>query len=209
MKKALLLIVVLALALGITYLVLHKSDSDNEKQSEKDSPLSVSSKTSTFNHSFAAVLDSYFQLCGVFISGDTSKITVTAKKLSGAVQDIRFDQFKADTSVVETAVSLAQSIPGEIAGLIGEISMEQKKREFNMITADLYSLIRVVKYDGSIIYHMSCPSAFPDSTAGDWLSATNKIVNPYLSNHAIVNQDKKSDCGELKDSLHFTAPVSE
>ena len=56
---------------------------------------------------------------------------------------------------------------------------------------------------------MSCATAFADSTAGDWLSATNKISNPYFVKNDPVNKDKLPDCGELKDSLHFSAPVSE
>ncbi|MEJ0083962.1 MAG: hypothetical protein WDM78_24150 [Puia sp.] len=39
----------------------------------------------------------------------------------------------------------------------------RKKREFNMITADLYSLVRAIKYDGNVIYYMSCATAFADS----------------------------------------------
>ena len=86
-----------------------------------------------------------------------AQISIAAKKLSVSIDSIRFDQFKADTAIVQTAVSLAQSIQGEITGLQREKTMEQKKREFNMITDDLYSLIRTVRYDGSMIYHMSCP----------------------------------------------------
>jgi hypothetical protein len=209
MKKAFLLIGVLALALGITYLVLRKGETGDPKPEEKDAPLAVSSKTSAFNRSFAAVLDSYYQLSAGFAAADSSGIAISAQKLHTAIDSIRFDQFKADTAIVQTAISLAQSIPGEITGLQGEKSMEQKKREFNMITEDLYSLVRVVKYDGSIIYHMSCATAFADSTAGDWLSATNNIVNPYAGKNDPGNKDKSPDCGEVKDSLHFSAPASE
>jgi hypothetical protein len=56
---------------------------------------------------------------------------------------------------------------------------------------------------------MSCPTAFADSTEGDWLSPTNKIVNPYLSKNDPSDRNKIPDCGEVKDSLHFFAPVSE
>jgi hypothetical protein len=209
MRKAFLLAVVLAVALGITYLVLHKSNSANNIPEEKVSPLTVNSNSSVFNRSFEAVLNSYYQLSDAFFASDTSRISASAEKLHQAVDSIRFDQFKADSSVEQTAESVAQSIPGEIAGLRGEKTMEQKKREFNMITADLYSLIRVVKYDGSIIYHMSCATAFADSTAGDWLSASNKIVNPYLGGNDPANKQNLPDCGELKDSLHFSAPGSE
>jgi hypothetical protein len=209
MKKAVLLILVLAVALGITYLVLRKSTSSDLKAEDKDQPLSISSKTSAFNRSFALVLDSYFDLTAVLTKGDSSVLNAAAVKLNNAIDSIRFDQFKADTSVVETAASLAQSIPGEIRGLMGEKTMESKKREFNMITADLYSLIRVVRYDGSTIYHMSCPTAFSDSTSGDWLSASTTISNPYLDKNNQTNKDKTDDCGELKDSLHFAGPAGE
>src|ERR1700712_4702361 len=128
MKKAFLLIVVLALALGITYLVLHKSDSDSNKAVEKDPALLVGSKTSAFNRSIAGVLNAYFELSEAFFNDDTTRISVTAKNLSGSVDSIRFDQFKADSSLILTAVTVAQSIPSEITGLLGEKTMEQKKR---------------------------------------------------------------------------------
>ncbi len=199
MKKAFLLIGVLALALGITYLVLHKSDSEGNKAVEKDPALLVGSKTSAFNRSIAGVLTAYFELSGAFFNADTSLISVKAKNLSVTVDSIRFDQFKADSSLILTAVTVAQSIPSEIAGLLGEKTMEQKKREFNMITADLYSLIRAVKYDGNVIYYMSCATAFMDSTEGNWLSNTTAISNPYSGK----NNSGTPECGEIKDSLRF------
>jgi Cu(I)/Ag(I) efflux system membrane fusion protein len=203
MKKALLLVTVLGLALIITYLVLHKSDSGNNKSEEKDPALVVNSKTSAFNRSITRVLSRYYELSDAFCKNDTSLIPVIAQKLSTAVDSIRFDQFKADSSLIITAISVAQSIPAEIVGLRGEKTMEQKKREFNMITADLYSLIRAVRYDGSIVYYMSCPTAFVDSTEGNWLSATNNIANPYLGKKDQTGKTGTPDCGEVKDSLRF------
>src|SRR6478609_5883051 len=197
MKRAFLLIVVLALALGITYLVLHKSDSDNNKTAEKDPALLVGSKTSAFDRSITSVLTSYFELSDAFFNSDTSRISAAAKNLSMTVDSIRFDQFKADSSLKLTAVSVAQSIPSEIVGLLGEKNMEQKKREFNMITADLYSLIRAVKYDGNVIYYMSCATAFTDSSEGAWLSKSTVISNPYSGKSNPVKPGT-SDCGEIK-----------
>jgi Protein of unknown function (DUF3347) len=202
MKKAFLLIVVLALALGITYLVLHKSDSGRNKAAEKDPALLVGSKTSAFNRSIDSVLTSYFELSDAFFNVDTAQISVAAKKLTVAVDSIRFDQFKADSSLILTAITVAQSIPSEITGLLGEKTMEQKKREFNMITADLYSLIRAIKYDGSVVYYMSCATAFTDSTEGDWLSSTTAISNPYTGKN-YPNNAGTPECGEIKDSLRF------
>ena len=44
-----------------------------------------------------------------------------------------------------------------------------------MITDDLYSLIRTVSYDGSVIYHMRCSTAFADSSEAYWLSPQLKL----------------------------------
>ena len=59
-----------------------------------------------------------------------------------------------------------------------------------MITEDLYSLIRTVKYDGSVIYHMRCPTAFADSTEAYWLSPSTKIVNPYRDKKSVRDKDQ-------------------
>jgi hypothetical protein len=203
MKKAVILVIVLALALAITYLVLHKSSSEGKKPDERDSPLTISSKSSAFNRSVSQVLNSYYLLSDGFADGDSLLITESARNLDTMVDSIRFDQFKADTAIVQTAVNLAQSMKGEIAGLQGERALEQKKREFNMITDQLYSLVRTVGYDGSVIYHIRCSTAFSDSTEAYWLSPTNKIANPYSG------KDKKQDCGEVIDSIHFSGPASE
>jgi hypothetical protein len=203
MKKAFVLVGVLALALGICYLVLHKSDSGMSKAEEKDTALLVNSKTLAFNRSFENVLDNYFNLSDAFLANDSSLVSQACDKLNKSVDSIRFDQLKADSSLILTAISVAQSIPSEVQGLKGEKTMEQKRREFNMITQDLYSLILTVRYEGGTIYHMSCPTAFPDSTAGDWLSRTNDIVNPYKVKNGPTDQAGTSNCGEIKDSLHF------
>ncbi len=209
MKKALLLVCVLAIALGITYLVLHKSNSGNNNLEEKDLPLTISSKTSAFNRSFAIVLNSYYGLSNGFASSDSSQISGAAEKLYTSIDSIRFDQFKADTAIVLTAVSLAQSMQGEIKGLQKENTMEQKKREFNMITDELYSLIRTVRYDGSTVYHLRCPNAFADSSEAYWLSPVNKIQNPYTGKNHASGDDNFQVQGEVIDSLHFTAPAGE
>jgi hypothetical protein len=209
MKKAIILIGVLALALGITWLVLHKSGSAGGKTEEKDVPLEISSKSSAFNRSISSVLNNYYALSDGFAESDTLLISSASKKLHESIDSIRFDQFKADTSIIQTAVSLAQSMQGEITGLNGEHEMEQKKREFNMITDQLYSLVRTISYDGSTIYHMRCPVAFADSSEAYWLSPTNKIVNPYIGKNSSGNKNSALDLGEVSDSIHFSAPVSE
>ncbi|HZK65533.1 MAG TPA: DUF3347 domain-containing protein [Puia sp.] len=202
MKKALLLIVVLAAALAITYLLLHQSSS-SDKPEKKDNPLSVSSGSAAFGRSFSDMMNGYYQLSDAFVEWDTAAIRSGANKLAVGVDSLKINQLKADSAIILTAVSLAESIKGEIAGLNGETDMEQKKREFNMITDMLYNLIRTVRYNGGVIYHMTCPMAFGDSSEGFWLSPTREVVNPYLGKKHPKYSNKMLDCGKVNDSIHF------
>ena len=111
MKKAFLLVIVLALALGISYLILHKTDSGTDHPDQKDTPLTVNSKSSAFNQSFAGLLNNYYELGDNFVKSDTAGIYGSAVKLSSAIDNIHFDQLKADTAIVETALKSGQVYP--------------------------------------------------------------------------------------------------
>jgi hypothetical protein len=202
MKKALLLVLVLAAALAITYLLLHKGSSA-ETVEKRDEPLAVSSSSTAFNRSFSVLMNDYYKLSDAFVDWDTAAIREKANKLANSADSLHLNQLKADTSIIQTAENLVQSIAGEVNGLNGETSMEGKKRELNMITDELYSLIRTVRYDGGVIYHMRCPIAFSDSSEGYWLSPNNQIVNPYLGKKHPVYKDKMLGSGEVSDSIHF------
>ena len=202
MKKALLLVLVLAAALAITYLLLRKGSSA-ETVEKRDEPLAVSSNSTAFNRSFSVLMNDYYKLSDAFVDWDTAAIREKANKLANSADSLHLNQLKADTSIIQTAENLVQSIAGEVKGLNGETSMEGKKRELNMITDELYSLIRTVRYDGGVIYHMRCPIAFSDSSEGYWLSPNNQIVNPYLGKKHPVYKDKMLGSGEVSDSIHF------
>ncbi|HEX4374277.1 MAG TPA: hypothetical protein VHZ50_13330, partial [Puia sp.] len=113
-------------------------------------------------------------------------------------------QLKADSTIVLTAQNLAGSVSNEVNGFVGEPTIEQKRREFNMITDELYNLIRTVRYDGETIYHERCPMAFNETEEGFWLSNTSKIINPYLGNKHPKYNGKMVGCGEVVDSLDFS-----
>jgi hypothetical protein len=202
MKKALLLVVVLAAALAITWLLLH-SGNPAAAPAKRDAPLAVAANNSVCTRTFNAMMENYYQLSDAFVNWDTLAIRQNANKLAASVDSLKLDQLKGDTAIVETAMNLAESVKGEITGLNGETSIEQKRREFYMISDILYNLIRTVRYDGATVYHMECPMAFSDSSEAYWLSASSKVVNPYLGKKHPVYKDKMLDCGQVNDSIHF------
>jgi Cu(I)/Ag(I) efflux system membrane fusion protein len=78
--------------------------------------------------------------------------------------------------------------------MTGESKMEDKLREFNMITDAMWSLTRTVKYGGQKVYYQFCPEAL-SNMGGYWLSNKIDTVNPYIRN----------GCSEVNDSLDYSS----
>jgi hypothetical protein len=202
MKKVFLLAVILGIAGLVAYELLSKKEIKPEEK--KESPLLISKKSDAFNMSLSNILDNYYALKAALVDWDSLGANHSASNLLVSADRLQLSELKADSNIVGTARSLVLSISSEAKGLIGENNIEQKRRAFNMLTDELYNLIRTVRYDREIIYHIKCPMAFNDSSEAFWLSNTPKIVNPYLGNKHPVYKTKMLGCGEIIDSLDFS-----
>lgn len=169
-------------------------------------PLAKSQNSDAFNASFRQLLDNYFNLKDALVrSKDSSKTTpavidpavnTAAAALITTADSLKLKELKADEAIVSTAQSYAQGIASEAKALTGEPNLETKRKSFQMISGQLYDLIRTVRYDREIFYHDYCPMAFNNEGA-EWLSRSPDIKNPYFG-------PKMLTCGEVKDSLDFT-----
>jgi len=202
MKKLLLLIVVLGLAGVVAYKLLDKKES--QPAEKKDAPLAINKNSSQFNDSFSKMMNNYYMVRDALINWDTATANQAALNLQKSTDQLDLKELKADSTIIGTAQNLASSMSSETAGMIGENSIEQKRRAFNALTDELYNLIRTVRYDGEVIYHIKCPMAFSDSSEGYWLSNSSAITNPYLGRKHPTYKDKMIGCGEIVDSLTFS-----
>lgn len=160
-------------------------------------PLGQSANSDTFNLVFGKMLDSYFQLKDQFIKENDTLITKGTEQL---ITDINaaegvLGEFKADSSIVSTAKTYTTGIRNELTALKQEKDIEERRKSFQVLSEQLYDLIRTVKYDRAVVYHQYCPMAFNDAGAF-WLSNSSDIRNPYLPKKMLI-------CGEVKDSIDF------
>jgi len=201
MRKYVLLIIIVIIAGLLVYRLL--SDKKTSQPPPPDQALRISKNSSAFDRSFDALMQSYFALKDALVDWDTVKADQAAELVSAKADSLPVKTLKADSAIILTAESLAASIDAEAKGLIGETGIDGRRRSFNMLTGELYDLIRTVKYDGETIYHIRCPMAFGDSAEGFWLSYTPQIVNPYLGRKHPTYGAKMVGCGEVTDSLDF------
>lgn len=196
-----MLVVIVGLAAFTAYKLLSKKE--DKPVEAKEGPLTISKNSDAFNASFAKIMNDYYELKDAFVEWDSAKVNRLAQSLKNSSDSLLIRELKADSSVIQTAQSYVKTIDGEVDGLIGENTIEQKRRAFNMLSNDIYDLVRVVKYDRETLYHIKCPMAFNDSEEAYWLSNTSKVVNPYLGKKHPTYKDKMLGCGEVTDSLDF------
>ena len=189
MKKLMLYGLVLLLA------ACGSSDEKAKEEPQPQVPLTKSANSEAFNQSFGQLLADYYSLKDNFIIEKEDAITQSAKKLMVSADSLKLGELKADSNIVNTARIYSLGISAEIKGLLGEKDLEAKRKSFQMVSDQLYDLVRTVRYDQAIIYHDYCPMAFNDQGA-NWLSNTADIRNPYIPKKMIT-------CGEVKDSIDF------
>lgn len=201
MRKIILLIVIIIVAGLLVYRLL--SDKKNQQGPPPDQALKISKNSTGFDSAFSGMMNEYFAVRDALVDWDTAKADQAAARLATKADSLPVRLLKADSSIVETAKSLAASIDGEAKGFVGETGISGRRRSFDMLTGELYDLVRTVQYDGDKIYHIRCPMAFGDSAEGFWLSISPAIINPYLGKKHPTYGAKMLGCGEVTDSLDF------
>jgi hypothetical protein len=201
MKKFLLILVILILA-GITAwkLIFKKEEAPAE---QKEKPLVITNNSNAFTLSFSKLLEDYYGLKDALVDWDSAKANIAANTLKKSADSLPVNLLKGDSAIILTAQNLQSSMSNELKGFIGETTLDQKRHAFNALTDEMYNMVRTVRYDGGMVYHMRCPMAFNETEEAFWLSKNNKIVNPYLGNKHPKYHDKMMGCGELVDSLDF------
>jgi hypothetical protein len=202
MKKMLLLIVVAAVAAIVAW-KLFSGKEQKPVEEKKDQPLAIAANSTVFDISFSKLMGDYYGIRDALVDWDTAKANQSARMLQQKADSLSFKDVKGDSSIILTAQNLTTSISSEAKGFIGETDIEQKRRAFNMLTDEMYNIIRTVRYSGEMIYHIKCPMAFKDSEEAYWLTNSNKIINPYLGKKHPKYNDKMIGCGEIIDSLDF------
>ena len=179
----------------ILLLMACNSNDGNDKKASVQGPLVQKVNSEIFNQSFAQLMTDYYHLKDNFIIELDTNINVYARKLIKDADSLPVNQLNADTAIISTARSFAESISAELNGMLKEKNLEAKRKSFQMTSTELFDLIRAVKYDKEVIYLEHCPMAFNNDGA-DWLSNSSDIRNPYIPKKMLT-------CGEVKDSIDF------
>ena len=193
----------LAIVLAAWFLFFNKKNT--AVQEEKAKPIVVSNHSDAFNQSLAPVMATYYAMTTGFVNWDTTAVGKAAQQLKTALDSVKITEIQKDTAIYESALGPLDNIKTELAGLMGETTIEKKREDFNMVSQNLYDFLRTIRFDESKLYFQECPMAFDDEKPGNWLSKEVESNNPYLGTKHPKYGSTMLSCGEPKDTLNFMA----
>jgi len=211
MKKLLLIVAVLVVALiGAWYFGLFKGK--NKPSGPKPEGLTVSKHSNSFNESMSNAMNSYYTLTESFVNWDTATINTSLAQLKSSVDSIRIQEMEKDSAIYPTVQSQWESIKAEISGMQADTALYERREDLNMLSQQLFDLLRIVKYDAAKVYYQECPMALNNyESSAFWLSTegdNKKRRNPYLGLHDPKYGKAMLACGATRDSINFaTAPT--
>lgn len=203
MKKGLLIILLLISAGIIWFVFFRKPANESEVNVEKDQPVAVSKHSQEFNQSFGTLIENYYQLTEAFVNWDSPAIENASGNVLTSIDSLNMADLKKDTLIFETANSYWKNARQAVQNIQGNEDLEDKRRSLNVLSDNLYNLVRTVRYDQAKIYWQQCPMAFNDTESGFWLSNTDAVRNPYLGTKHPKYGKGMLTCGEPIDSLNF------
>lgn len=208
MNKLVTVVLILAVALIIAwYFGLFK------KKTTSDDPqpvgLTVSKHTDSFTQSVTTVMNSYYKLTEAFVNWDTTKVSSSLAELKTSVDSIPIREMEKDSAIYPTVQGQWESIKAEIIGMQADTALYEKREALNMLSQQLFDLLRIVKYDAAKVYYQECPMALNNyESSAYWLSPdgeNKKRRNPYLGLYDPKYGRSMLVCGTTRDSINFTA----
>ena len=203
MKKFLVVVLILAVAaFAVWKYILNK---DKTPSATKPVGMQVSKHSDEFNQAMVKMMDAYYGLTEAFVNWDTLAVNQKANTLKTSVDSLKLEEMKKDTAIYPTIKSQWGIVKTEIDGLIADDDLGEKRESLNMLSQQIFDLLRIVKYDVAGVYYQECPMALNEhESSGFWLSsegADEKRRNPYLGLHDPKYNKAMLTCGSTRDSV--------
>jgi len=201
MKKIISLLVMLLGAFSVYWFILRTKES--KPKPPKMAPIAVKQHSDSFNLSITNLMHAYFGIKESFVSADTAN----AKKYTGIfivlLDSIPVKELeKDDAMIAQTANANIADIKANAVSLLQQTDITQMRVDFRTVSDMMYpGFFKIINYEGATLYLQNCPMAFDGDKDANWISNSNKVVNPYLGNNHPKYKAAMLNCGEVKDSI--------
>lgn len=207
MKKFLIvLLLLLVLGFAVWKVIFDKK---KKPSGPKPEPIAVSQHSDAFNQSMQQMMNAYYAMTEAFVNWDTATVNKTTAELKNSLDSLKLQEMEKDSAIYPTVQIQWEAIKTEIAGLIADEGLSEKRASLNMLSQQIFDLLRIVRYDAAKVYYQECPMALNDyEVPAFWLSNEGQDEqrrNPYLGLHDPKYSKGMLKCGETRDSINFIA----
>ena len=200
MKKVVLILFVLIAAIAGYYWYMFSKAGG--KAGPKQQPIALKKHSDGFNQSITNVMNAYFDMKAAFVEADTAGAKANCRKFMKLLDSIPLTELKNDTAkIYEMAVNDFSNIKGNAESLLQQSTILEMRKDFGMVSENLYPFLRTINYEGEKMYWQNCPMAFGDDNGANWISNTTEIINPYLGKNHPEFKGSMLHCGEIKDTI--------
>ena len=201
MKKNIAILVVVLAAFS-TYWYMLKTKQPAIKNA-KVAPMTLKKHSDVFNNTINSVVSNYLRIKDAFTEDDTALVKQKTNDFITSLGSIDTAELKKDTAMVfETVINSIADIRSNAESLYKQTDITEMRKDFSSLTDMMYpTFFKAISYEGPKLYLENCPMAFNDEQPGNWISNSEKIVNPYLGKNHPKYKGAMINCGEIKDSI--------
>jgi len=201
MKKFLVLILVVLLAIA-GYYWYTSSNKQNGGNDTKLEPFALKKHSEAFNGAITAAMNAYFDMAEAFVEADTAGVKEHNRRFLQLLDSIPMDELKDDTAkIYDIALNSLLSIKSNAASVLNMTDIQEMRKDFSMVSENLYPFFRIINYEGENMYWQNCPMAFDDDKEANWISKTKEVFNPYLGKKHPKYRATMLHCGMVKDTI--------
>jgi Cu(I)/Ag(I) efflux system membrane fusion protein len=145
----------------------------------------------SFQKQLGDLFNAYVDLKDAFVSSDVAQVKKEAAETGEALAKV--DMKLLTGAAHNDWMNYSAPMEGSLKEIQANDDIEAQRKSFSALTGNLYKSIKAFGLGGEEAFYEYCPMAF-DNEGAYWLSAEEKIRNPYFG-------DKMPGCGEVKERL--------
>jgi hypothetical protein len=201
MKKIILGILIIILAIAGFYWYKF-SNAGGGDSGQKLVPIALKKHSGAFNQAISVAMIAYFDISAAFVEADTAKVKENCRKFVQLLDSIPMDELKKDTAnIYDIAIGSFDGIKSNAISLLSMTDIQEMRKDFSMISENLYPFFNIINYEGEKMYWLNCPMAFGDDKEANWVSKTKDVINPYLGKNHPEFKATMLHCGMVKDTI--------
>ncbi len=189
------------LALVAYYLYKFKTGDGADMVPQKKA-IALKKHSQMFNQSVDNAMNAYFDMALAFVEADTTKVKTHAIKFIQLLDVIPMDELKKDTiHIYDIAMENFTGVKVNAQSILAMLNIREMRKDFSMVSENLYPLFKVINYEGENMYWQNCPMAFGEDNGANWVSKTTEVINPYLGRKHPEFNGTMLHCGIVKDTI--------